>query len=341
MRREIRKAKSLGLKVMLKPHVWVAGGRWRGEIDVGDSAAWRRWFESYRRWILGYADMAQTEGADILVVGVELRSTESRLAARWRELIDEARERFNGKLTYSANWDDVANVSWWDALDYIGVQFYPPLATTERVDLEQVRDNVAARLDDLAPIANRHARPVLLTEVGYRAASDALVIDWHAYGWVYVFAFAIGFATTIAEPSLLAVAMKASETSGGAISVWGLRVAVAIGVAVERGHGTARLPEAVAHGAVDQDLGGLPGLGLGLGQLVEVEGPGPQGTLPGQPSRRRVLVIHVGRRAEEALAAQLAFVGALGQVRVGLARGQSFDAGQSRIMTGHGWGPLV
>jgi len=59
-----------------------------------------------------------------------------------------------------------------------------------------------------------------------------VVIDWRAYTWVYVFALAIGFSTAIAEPALLAVAMKANETSGGAISVWGLRVAVAIGVAV-------------------------------------------------------------------------------------------------------------
>lgn len=58
-----------------------------------------------------------------------------------------------------------------------------------------------------------------------------VVVDWRAYTWVYVFALAIGFSTAIAEPALLAVAMKASETSGGAISVWGLRVAVAIGVA--------------------------------------------------------------------------------------------------------------
>jgi len=61
---------------------------------------------------------------------------------------------------------------------------------------------------------------------------DAVAIDWSAYTWVYVFALAIGFATTIAEPALLAVAMKANDTSGGAIGVWGLRVAVAIGVAV-------------------------------------------------------------------------------------------------------------
>jgi len=58
------------------------------------------------------------------------------------------------------------------------------------------------------------------------------VINWADYYWVYIFAFAIGFSTTIAEPSLIAVAIKAHEVSGGAIGVWGLRRAVAIGVAV-------------------------------------------------------------------------------------------------------------
>jgi len=56
-------------------------------------------------------------------------------------------------------------------------------------------------------------------------------VDWRDYAWVYVFAFLIGFSTTIAEPSLIAVALKANEVSGGAIGVWGLRVAVALGVA--------------------------------------------------------------------------------------------------------------
>jgi len=56
-------------------------------------------------------------------------------------------------------------------------------------------------------------------------------IHWSKYYWVYIFAFLIGFSTTIAEPSLLAVAIKANEVSGGTIGIWGLRIAVAIGVA--------------------------------------------------------------------------------------------------------------
>ena len=58
------------------------------------------------------------------------------------------------------------------------------------------------------------------------------------YRWVYLFALAIGFSTTIAEPSLIAVAIKAQEVSGGAISTRGLRIAVAIGVAVGIALGT-------------------------------------------------------------------------------------------------------
>jgi hypothetical protein len=56
-------------------------------------------------------------------------------------------------------------------------------------------------------------------------------LDSRAYSWVYAFAFAIGFSTTIAEPALIAVAIKANELSAGAIDSWGLRVAVALGVA--------------------------------------------------------------------------------------------------------------
>ncbi len=62
--------------------------------------------------------------------------------------------------------------------------------------------------------------------------SVGVVVDWRNYTWVYVFAFAIGFATTVAEPSLIAVAMKAQEVSGGALSAKGLRLAVAFGVAI-------------------------------------------------------------------------------------------------------------
>ena len=64
-------------------------------------------------------------------------------------------------------------------------------------------------------------------------ADDGIsIIQWHDYFWLYLFAAAIGFSTTLAEPSLMAVALKAREVSGGAIHPWGLRFAVATGVSI-------------------------------------------------------------------------------------------------------------
>jgi hypothetical protein len=64
------------------------------------------------------------------------------------------------------------------------------------------------------------------------AANPGKILEWWDYKWVYVFGFAIGFATTIAEPALLAVAIKANQVSAGSIGIWGLRIAVALGAAV-------------------------------------------------------------------------------------------------------------
>jgi len=64
---------------------------------------------------------------------------------------------------------------------------------------------------------------------------------WSDYFWVYVFAAAIGFATTVAEPALIAVALKANQVSGGTITVNGLRFAVAVGVAAGVALGTFRI----------------------------------------------------------------------------------------------------
>lgn len=72
-----------------------------------------------------------------------------------------------------------------------------------------------------------------LTAPEFVAAGDPVApVGPAAYGWVYAFAFAVGFGTTLAEPALIAVALKARELSAGAIDPWGLRIAVALGVAI-------------------------------------------------------------------------------------------------------------
>jgi hypothetical protein len=92
----------------------------------------------------------------------------------------------------------------------------------------------------LFPIGKEMAR--LLTDAHFLGAGGGReTLDWGDYYWIYLFAFAIGFSTTIAEPSLIAVAIKARTVSGGAVGAWGLRIAVALGVALSLAVGAFRI----------------------------------------------------------------------------------------------------
>lgn len=77
--------------------------------------------------------------------------------------------------------------------------------------------------------------------IGAGAAGADAIPSWGDYYWVYLFGAAIGFAAAIAEPALIAVAMKARDVSGGAISTWGLRITVALGAAAGIALGTFRI----------------------------------------------------------------------------------------------------
>lgn len=82
---------------------------------------------------------------------------------------------------------------------------------------------------------------VQLTDPAFISGGSEVVMNWQDYYWVYLFAAAIGFSTTIAEPSLIAVAIKAEEVSGGAINANSLRIAVALGVSVGIALGSYRI----------------------------------------------------------------------------------------------------
>jgi hypothetical protein len=83
----------------------------------------------------------------------------------------------------------------------------------------------------LFPIGETMANQLTTNEFLHpNGSTDPFV--WQDYVWVYVFAAAIGFSTTIAEPSLIAVAIKANQVSAGTIGIQGLRISVAIGVAI-------------------------------------------------------------------------------------------------------------
>jgi len=84
----------------------------------------------------------------------------------------------------------------------------------------------------LFPLGKTMAAQLTAPEFIGRVYASAADVHWRDFMWVYVFAAAIGFATTVAEPALIAVSLKAEEISGGAVAAFGLRIAVAIGVSL-------------------------------------------------------------------------------------------------------------
>ena len=91
----------------------------------------------------------------------------------------------------------------------------------------------------LFPLGDLMARQLTAPEFTGRLPGAAAA--WDEYLWVYLFAGCLGFATTLAEPALIAVAIKASEISAGAINPWGLRLSVATGAAFGLVLGTFRI----------------------------------------------------------------------------------------------------
>jgi hypothetical protein len=168
----------------LKPHIWLrhAGdGAWRGDIAMETEEDWRRWFESYRRFALHYAALAERLGMPAYCVGTELHAAARDRPDDWRRLIADVREVYSGELTYAANWyREVEEVAFWDALDFIGVQGYFPLTTGPVPTVEELVAAWEPHAAQLEALARRHGRPVLFTEIGYVSRPGA-----HAEPWVW------------------------------------------------------------------------------------------------------------------------------------------------------------
>lgn len=180
VRDEIREAKQEGFEILLKPHIWIGSGQWIGHVHFTDEAERAAWHQSYEAWLLHYAELAEQERISILSIGTELGHTEEDAQA-WRDTIAKVREAFHGQLTFGANWTDVDRVPFWDALDYVGVQFYGPLEAKAGPHDETARKRaLEAHLDGYERVAKRVERPILFTEVGYRAIPETNV-EPHAW----------------------------------------------------------------------------------------------------------------------------------------------------------------
>jgi hypothetical protein len=181
-------AKARGLKVRLRILVDLYNGGTRLDIDPNRPNAW---FASYRRRVVHYAGLARGWGVETLEIGSELQALSGpHHANRWREVAAAARGVFGGRLSYGANWTEYEGISWWDAVDEIGVNAYFPLS----LGGTPAEDEVVAAwstfvdasgqthhyLQELAGVAARFRRPVVFSEIGYPSSLDALREPWRA-----------------------------------------------------------------------------------------------------------------------------------------------------------------
>lgn len=172
----IRKAKSLGLNVCLKPVVNCADGTWRAhinffDIDVPCEPKWSQWFASYTRFMVHYAKMAEETGCEMLCIGCEMVQTDRR-ESEWRQLIKEVREVYSGIITYNCDKYQENQVKWWDAVDVISSSGYYPI------------DQWEEQLARIEPVVKQYAKPFFFMEAGCpsREGSPYIPNDWGLQG---------------------------------------------------------------------------------------------------------------------------------------------------------------
>ncbi len=187
LRRAIKEAHSLGLKVVLLPALFVDDGTWSGMIAPANIS---RWFSRYREIISHYARLAQETGVDILLIGAELTTLQNQ-TAEWERIIREVRAAFKGRLSYSANWwfdragfQNVLNMRQWALLDFIGITAYFELTNKKDPTVAEMRaawqrdrhgQNV---LNDLDTLRQRYNKPIVFWEFGYQSRDGTNIFPW-------------------------------------------------------------------------------------------------------------------------------------------------------------------
>ena len=151
-------AHELGMKVMLKPQMWVQPGGFPGAVEMPDAASTKEWFKQYAGFTEYYAKLAQKIHVDIFCVGTEFVHM-SKHTDEWRKQIALARTLYSGPIVYAATQGpEFENLAFWDDLDYIGLNNYYPLPDDF---------STAELVRKVEAVQSKYNKPVLLTEAGY------------------------------------------------------------------------------------------------------------------------------------------------------------------------------
>ncbi|WP_139828064.1 glycoside hydrolase family 113 [Marivirga sericea] len=169
-------AKSLGFRIMLKPHLWVGGQGWAGDLEFESDSLWEVFEEQYTAYISTYAKIADSLNVEIYCLGTEIRKSTGSRNDFWIELISKSRSTYSGKLTYAANWDEYDQIEFWNQLDYIGIDAYFPLSEKKSPTTQELIKAWLEPKKEMKKISEKYHRPILFTEYGYES------IDYNTMG---------------------------------------------------------------------------------------------------------------------------------------------------------------
>lgn len=179
---QIEYARSVGLKVFVKPHIWMHDSpedKWRSDIYPTSDENWELWMESYREFIVRYATLAEQANAEMFCIGTEFTRLTLEKTSYWEALIKEVRTIYSGKITYAANWyKEYDRIQFWDQLDYIGVQAYFPLVNKNNPTVKEISKGWQKHLPVLESVSQKFNRKILFTEMGYKSTPNSAVKPW-------------------------------------------------------------------------------------------------------------------------------------------------------------------
>lgn len=164
----IKMAHSKGLKVMVKPQIWISHGSYTGDLKWNSDKEWQVFENSFEQFILEFAKIAEQEKAESFCIGTEWREFVKSRPDFWKQLIPKVRKVFSGTLTYAANWDAYDSFPHWSMLDFIGVDAYFPLSNSQTPTVQEFMDGWKPHFKNIESLAQKTGKPVVFTEYGYR-----------------------------------------------------------------------------------------------------------------------------------------------------------------------------
>jgi len=177
-RQYIQLLKKNGIQVMLKPQLWIWRGLFTGELAMTSESDWKELEAEYSDFILTYASLAEETGVALFCIGTELGAFVKARPGYWKKLIASVRERYSGRITYAANWDEYLRVPFWRELDLIGIDAYFPLSEARDPGLEDLRNGWKHWKDEIQSLQEDVGIPVLFTEYGYRSMDYTAKKPW-------------------------------------------------------------------------------------------------------------------------------------------------------------------